>query len=66
MVPSRQQILFEKSENYLKPIQQLDKSDQETRRSLNEILDGYPLLTKPEVYSHLKRIPPINSSTAVN
>lgn len=65
-MPSRQQVLYEKSENHLKPVKQLNKTDLDTRRSLNEILDGYPLLTKPEVYNQLKRIPPINSSTAVN
>ncbi len=65
-MPSRQQTLYEKSELYLKPVKQLERTDLETRRSLNEILDGYPLLAKPDTYNQLRRIPPINASASVN
>lgn len=64
LVPSRQQTISKKSETYLKPVKQFDKTDFNTRRILNEILDGYPLLaTKPDPFNQLKHIPPITSSS---
>lgn len=61
LVPNRQQLLYDKSELFLKPIKPLERSDAFTRLSLDEILESnHEINSANKNGKTFKPIPPIS------